>query len=234
MNPFSLKHLVAFGTQCTCYIPPPRRSGKKQPGQVKSMEGVILGYVDDMNAYKVWDLKEKKVREVSFYFTVVSEGFFPFKNKKNWPEEEEKEPTSFFPTFETFLRGEEWKLFRFSPEEEKDALRHQGILEVPPVRSHTHPPSHTRPLAEKKPPEQGKRDGGGGGGVSVSERKEEKVSERKEEKPTRFLDIRAPASVRQAPRFGEREREKHPSSKERGGEQKEGEGERKEERVFLL
>ena len=119
VNPFSLKHLVAFGTQCTCYIPPPRRSGKKQPGQVKSMEGVILGYVDDMNAYKVWDLKEKKVREVSFYFTVVSEGFFPFKNKKNWPEEEEKEPTSFFPTFETFLRGEEWKLFRFRRKKKK-------------------------------------------------------------------------------------------------------------------
>ena len=63
--------------------------------------------------------------------------------------------------------------------------------------------------------------------MSVSERREERVSERKEEKATRFLDIRAP-SVRQAPRFGEREREKHPSSKERGGEQKEGEGERKE------
>src|SRR6185312_14610446 len=96
------------------------------------------------------------------------------------------------------MRGEEWKLFRFSPEEEKDALRHQGILEVPPVRSHTSPITHTSP-SRKETPRQGKRDGGGGGGVSVSERKEERVSERKEEKATRFLDIRAPASVRQAP-----------------------------------
>jgi hypothetical protein len=44
-NPYSLKHLVAFGTQATCCIPPERRNGRKTPGQQKAFDGVIVGYV---------------------------------------------------------------------------------------------------------------------------------------------------------------------------------------------
>src|ERR1700710_464721 len=77
-NPFSLKHLVAFGTQVTCFIPPERRE-TKTPSQAKSFEGVIVGYVENSRAYRVWDLEKRKLREVSFYFSVISEGFFPFR-----------------------------------------------------------------------------------------------------------------------------------------------------------
>ena len=50
---FNLKHLVAFGTQVTCYIPPDRREGRKTPGQNKAYDRIILGYVDNMQAYRV-------------------------------------------------------------------------------------------------------------------------------------------------------------------------------------
>ena len=78
---FNLTHLVAFGTQATCYLPPERREGGKGPGQGKTFNGVIIGYVEDMSAYRVFDLGKRKVREVSFNFCVISEGFYPFKNE---------------------------------------------------------------------------------------------------------------------------------------------------------
>ena len=53
-NPFSLRRLVAFGTQVTCYIPPKRREEGKGPSQKRAFDGVLLGYVDDMRAYRVW------------------------------------------------------------------------------------------------------------------------------------------------------------------------------------
>ena len=74
-RPYSLKHMVAFGTQVSCFIPVKEREGRKTPGQTKTIEGVIMGYGEDMRAYRVWDLKAKKMREISFYFSVVSEGF---------------------------------------------------------------------------------------------------------------------------------------------------------------
>src|SRR5205807_1932512 len=60
-NPFSLKHLVGFGTQVTCFIPPERREAKT-PSQAKSFEGVIVGYVENSRAYRVWDLEKRKLR----------------------------------------------------------------------------------------------------------------------------------------------------------------------------
>ena len=74
---FSLKHLNAFGTQVTCYIPPDRREDRKTPGQTKVYDSIILGYVDNMQAYKVWDIKERKKREVSFFHSVVMPHFIP-------------------------------------------------------------------------------------------------------------------------------------------------------------
>ena len=80
-RPYPLKHLVAFGTQVNCYIPPPRREGGKTPGQEKCIDGVIVGYGNNMRAYRVYDLKERKFREVSFYFSIISEGFYPRKEE---------------------------------------------------------------------------------------------------------------------------------------------------------
>ena len=99
VKPFNLQHLVAFGTQANCFISPEARKGSKTPGQVKSFEGIIIGYVEGMGAYKIFDILKNKIREVSFYFTVVTEGSFPFRERKNWPKEieKEKEPINFIP-----------------------------------------------------------------------------------------------------------------------------------------
>lgn len=76
-----------------------RREGKKTPGQAKSYDGIVLGYVLDMQAYIVWDIKERKKREVSFFHSIVHEGFYPFREKLGWSEEEKRLPRS----FSTFL-----------------------------------------------------------------------------------------------------------------------------------
>ena len=67
------------------------------------------------------------------YFTVVTEGSFPFRDKKNWPKkvEKEKEPINFYPTLETLLSPSEWRLFDFSPEEEKNVLIKHGLQKLP-------------------------------------------------------------------------------------------------------
>ena len=59
---------MAFGTAATCYVPAQMRSGGKTPGQNKYFRGVIVGYQENMPAYRVWDLKDKKVRIVSVQF----------------------------------------------------------------------------------------------------------------------------------------------------------------------
>ena len=65
---FSLKHLVAFGTAATCYIDPSQRKEKKTPGQKKSLDGVIIGYVVDSPAYRIYDIEKRKIREISYNF----------------------------------------------------------------------------------------------------------------------------------------------------------------------
>jgi len=121
-RPFNLDYLVPFGTACTCYVPKSRREGGKAPGQKKSFKGAVLGYVLDMNAYKVWDMEKKKKRDVSFAFTFIHEGFFPFHNKKEWPPECVDYPIKFFPSREAILDEREWELFDFDEEQEKEAL----------------------------------------------------------------------------------------------------------------
>ena len=58
-KPFSLKHLVAFGTQTTVFLTPEQRKEQKTPGQTKSFDGVVVGYADGMRGYRVW-VKSKK------------------------------------------------------------------------------------------------------------------------------------------------------------------------------
>src|SRR5690606_35216956 len=82
-RPFHLQHLVAFGTQCTCFISSERREERKGPCQKKAFTGVIVGYAEGMQAYRVWDLEKKKTKEVSFYFCIISEGYFPFKDLRD-------------------------------------------------------------------------------------------------------------------------------------------------------
>jgi len=110
-----MKHLVAFGTQVTCFIPSDRREGSKTPGKYKSYDGVVVGYGVNMQAYVVWDIKDKKKREVSFFHCVVHEGYHPFQDKKNWGEDGEV-PRNFSPIWEDIKSPADLKGKRFSRE----------------------------------------------------------------------------------------------------------------------
>ena len=84
-RPFNLERLMAFGTAVTCYVPLERRRGGKEPAQRRSFRGVLLGYIDGMPAYRVWDIEAKKIRSVSFNFTISHEGYYPFRDKNCGP-----------------------------------------------------------------------------------------------------------------------------------------------------
>jgi hypothetical protein len=120
---FNLDHLMAFGTACICHIPKERRLEAKTPVQKKSFKGVIVGYAENgsMEAYRVWDLEDRKFRLMSYAFTVAMEGYYPFKDRSKWLSEWEKVPVSFQPTLVSALNEDEWTMYRFG-EEESDSV----------------------------------------------------------------------------------------------------------------
>jgi hypothetical protein len=71
----------------TCYVPQERRKGGKEPAQRRSFKGVLLGYADNMPAYRIWDLGAKSIKSVSYNFTICHEGYYPFRERTNWPTE---------------------------------------------------------------------------------------------------------------------------------------------------
>ena len=79
--PANLEILMAFGTSVTCYIPVDRRVGGKNPSQRKSFHGVLMGYEANSPAYRVWDIEARKMRVVSYNFTIAHEGFYPLTSR---------------------------------------------------------------------------------------------------------------------------------------------------------
>ena len=120
---FNLLYLHAFGSACVCYLPKEQRKDKKTPTQRKAFDGVIVGYVPDMDAYRVWDLSAQKIREVSFAFTIVQEGFFPLRDKKQWAQTFLSDPTNFYPDEKAVLLKREWERFGFDEEDAEEALQ---------------------------------------------------------------------------------------------------------------
>ena len=59
-------------------------------------------------AYRVWDLADQKIRIVSYNFTIAHEGYYPFKDKSNWPPGSEDLPSVFFPGEEGVVDSSEW------------------------------------------------------------------------------------------------------------------------------
>jgi len=84
-RPLNLARLQAFGTMVTCYIPVKARHEGKHPGQRRSFQGALLGYEGNSPCYRIWDLAARKVRIVSYNFTICHEGYYPFREKENCP-----------------------------------------------------------------------------------------------------------------------------------------------------
>jgi hypothetical protein len=116
-RPPDLERLMAFGTAATCYVPKERRKGGKEPAQRRSFHGVVLGYAGNMPAYRIWDLEAKKIRLVSYNFTICHEGYYPFRDKLNWTEEFFGDPENFTPTIGGVITRSQLRKFDFGPED---------------------------------------------------------------------------------------------------------------------
>ena len=124
---FRLSYLQAFGTACVCYIPRENRPGGKSPTQKKAYDGAIVGYTENMDAYRVWAFERQKIFNVSFGFVVVNEGFFPFRNKKTWDSSFMSDPITFYPTKEAFLVDDQWRHYEFDEKQTTEILD-SGVL----------------------------------------------------------------------------------------------------------
>ena len=149
-RPFNLERLMAFGTAVTCYIPKEKRKGGKEPAQRRSFRGVLMGYAENMPAYRVWDISARKLTQVSFNFTICHEGFYPFRDRANWAPEMFSDPQNFSPIVDGVLTTYEWKKFDFDDEDAEEVLGLVPALLVdqpeppPPVLpkpDHADPPS---------------------------------------------------------------------------------------------
>ena len=120
--PTNLDYLMAFGTAATCYVPAEQRRGGKEPAQRKSFRGVILGYTEGMPAYRVWDIEYRVIKKVSYNFTICHEGYYPFKEKSNWPPGSDLEPIYFSPRYADVISRSELEKFGFDEEDLAEVL----------------------------------------------------------------------------------------------------------------
>ena len=148
-RPFNLERLMAFGTATTCYVPIERRRGGKHPAQRRSFKGVLLGYLENMPAYRIWDIEALTIRSVSYNFTICHEGYYPFRDKNDWPPECLSDPSSFSPVIDGVLSTVEWKKFNFDAEDTGEIFSMApGLVVDRPL-----PPPVSAPLVDFRPPE---------------------------------------------------------------------------------
>ena len=69
-----------------------------------------------------WDISARKIRMVSYKFAITQEGVYPFRDKKNWPENTQKQPALFFPSVYSFLDADEWSLLKFDNDEAAEVV----------------------------------------------------------------------------------------------------------------
>ena len=156
-RPFNLERLMAFGTATTCYVPKEKRRGGKHPAQRRSFRGVLLGYVETMPAYRIWDIEGQKITQVSYNFTICHEGYYPFRDRKNWVPDMLLDPSHFSPVVDGVLATYEWKKFDFDEEDAGEVLGTVPTIlvdqpEPPPPRPL--PPDHADPPPVARAPEE--------------------------------------------------------------------------------
>jgi hypothetical protein len=139
--PADLEKFMAFGTQATCFVPVDARSGGKHPGQRKSFHGAILGYEENMPAYRVWNFETRSIKVVSYNFTICHEGYFPFKDKKNWPADCVRDPEFFSPNCGGVPSREEWEKYDFD-EESMEAKNENALFSQPQLQDSQESPAH--------------------------------------------------------------------------------------------
>ena len=134
-RPFNLERLMAFGTATTCYVPIEKRREGKGPAQRRSFRGVVLGYVENMPAYRIWNIDTEKIVSVSFNFTISHEGYYPFRDKEKWPPQFKEDPENFSPTVDGIISTVNFEKFKFDQEETSEifSLAPSLVVDRPPT-----------------------------------------------------------------------------------------------------
>jgi len=105
---YDLTLLRAFGTKCFFLLTVEKKGGKKEAVGPKAKLGAIVGIVENMAAYRVYDFDPRgKMLKIPFAH--------PFKDYSRWTQEEKDLPDSFIPSFEARCNPTEWEKFKFSP-----------------------------------------------------------------------------------------------------------------------
>jgi hypothetical protein len=113
----------AVGSLAIVWIPPNNREAGKTWSQKKAWKGILLGYDShSLKAYRVWDPKRGKIRGVPYEFNTSLEHVFPWKDKKNWSQEDLDCPSAYIPEPDHLLVAEEWGLFDFDTTENAQAV----------------------------------------------------------------------------------------------------------------
>lgn len=72
----SLHRFHSFGCRVYCRVPNARIGGKSV-GNARAFDGYLLGYSENSEEYRVWDVLARKLRLVSFNMCIFNEGEYP-------------------------------------------------------------------------------------------------------------------------------------------------------------
>lgn len=115
----------------------------------------------------MWDLQARCIKVCAYNFTICHEGYYPFKDKANWPPDFIEDPICFSPTLGGVLTMPEWKKYKFDDDDTEEILSQAPDLvvtrpdpimpeapetkEVAPMEKiHVSPPSS--PIPPRPPP----------------------------------------------------------------------------------
>ena len=114
---FNPKFFAAFGTRCQVQIPAGQRDGGKGPTQLRTFDGVVVGYMKSGLGYLVEHSGNMKIYNTGFTMTTIFPGDYPW-----WKDTNDDCPKNFFPTLEAAVDAKEWEKFKFDELESSRAL----------------------------------------------------------------------------------------------------------------
>ncbi len=151
---YDLSILRAFGTKCFFMLTIEKKGGRKLAMGPKAQFGAIIGIEDNMAAYRVFDFNPRgKIRKIPFAQIVTHEGHFPFRDGKQWTEEEKDLPESFIPSVVARSDPGEWSRYDFNDDEKSEL--NMGLYQPPAsvqAEDSNPPPLEEVPMAPLPPP----------------------------------------------------------------------------------
>jgi hypothetical protein len=94
--PYDLNNLHVLGCLVLAYIPTKHREGPNSITRMVCRPCVMVGYDQNSDALRLWDLNHKCVRLAAAQHCIAHYGEFPFRNTKNWTQKQVKDPRHFW------------------------------------------------------------------------------------------------------------------------------------------